>query len=172
MISWICFEWKTSGLPKDGVSFEPFVIRAAEKSEQESVAKSIKSAFSMDSVWGDVSRPLAEKIAAGIEAAFLLPEPSCVVLAHGSRVIGASVLDGSPDATNHLSSGPCILHEYRNRGLASGLLAASLAFLQKKEIAVARGLTRANSITARFIYPKFGGVSHPIEGDPLKPKAD
>lgn len=172
MISWICFEWKTGSLPNDGVSFEPLAIRAAEKSEQESVAKAIKSAFSMDSVWGDVSRPLAEKIAVDIEAAFLLPEPSCVVLAHGSRVIGASVLDGNPDSTNHLSSGPCILHEYRNRGLASGLLAASLAFLQKKEISVARGLTRANSITARFIYPKFGGVSHPIEGDPLKPKAD
>ena len=35
-----------------------------------------------------------------------------------------------------------------------------------------RGMTRANSITARFIYPKFGGVAHPAEGDPLKPKAD
>ncbi len=172
MISWICFEWKTGGLPKSEVSFEPFILRVAEKSEQEGVSRAIKSAFSMDSVWGDVSRPLAEKISLDLEAAFSLPEPSCVVLVHGSRVIGASVLDGNPDAGNHLSSGPCILHEYRNRGLASGLLAASLAFLQKKEISVARGLTRANSITARFIYPKFGGVSHPIDGDPLKLKGD
>lgn len=172
MISWICFEWKTNTLPKSEVSFEPFVIRAAGKSEEDGVAKAIKSAFSMDSVWGDVSKPLAEKISLDLEAAFSLSEPSCVVLAHGSRVIGASVLDANPDASNHLSSGPCILHEYRNRGLASGLLAASLAFLQKKEISVARGLTRANSITARFVYPKFGGVQHPIEGDPLKLKAD
>ncbi|MFA7343967.1 MAG: GNAT family N-acetyltransferase [Terrimicrobiaceae bacterium] len=170
MISWLCFEWKTSGLPEREVSFEPFIIRVAEKSEQESVSKAIKSAFSMDSVWGDVSRPLREKIALDLDAGFSLPEPSCVVLVHGARVIGASVLDVGPDAENHLSSGPCILHEYRNRGLASGLLAASLDFLKKNGVPVARGLTRANSITARFIYPKFGGVSHPIEGDPLKLK--
>ena len=172
MISWLCFEWKTSGLPKDEVYFEPFTIRVAEKSEQDGIFKAIKSAFSMDSVWGDVSRPLTEKIGIDLDAGFSLPDPSCVVLVHGSRVIGASVLDINPGAENHLSSGPCILHEYRNRGLASGLLGASLAFLQKKDIPVVRGLTRANSITARFIYPKFGGVSHPVEGDPLKPKAD
>lgn len=172
MFTWLCFEWKTGGLPKDEGSFEPFVIRVAEKSEQEGISKAIRSAFSMDSVWGDVSRALTEKITLNLESAFALEEPSCVVLVHGSRVIGASVLDTDPDAESHLSSGPCILHEYRNRGLASGLLAASLRFLQKKEISLARGLTRSNSITARFIYPKFGGVPHPVEGDPLKPKAD
>jgi len=172
MFTWLCFEWKTGGLPANEVSFEPFTIRLAEKSEQEGIAKAIRSAFSMDSVWGDVSRSLTEKITLNLDAAFSLEEPSCMVLVHGARVIGASVLDGDPDSENHLSSGPCILHEYRNRGLASGLLAASLRFLQKKEISVVRGLTRSNSITARFVYPKFGGVPHPAEGDPLKPKAD
>ena len=172
MFSWLCFEWKTGGLPESEVSFEPYILRLAAKSDQESVTNAIRSAFSIDPGWGDVSRPLAEKIAGNLEVAFSFEEPSCVVLAHGSRVIGASVLDGNPDAENHLSSGPCIVHEYRNRGLASGLLAASLGLLNKKEISVARGLTRSNSITARFIYPKFGGVSHPVDGDPLKPKAD
>jgi hypothetical protein len=172
MISWLCFEWKTAGLPKAEDPFHPLVLRPAVKEEQDGVAKAIKSAFSMDSAWGDVSRPLAEKLALDIEAAFSGEEPTCVVLAHGSRVIGASVLDISPEADNHLVSGPCIVHEYRNRGLASGLLAASIAYLGQKEIAVARGLTRANSITARFIYPKFGGASHAFPGDPLKPKAD
>ena len=172
MISWMCFEWKTNGLQKSEVSPEPFVLRVAEKSEQEGIAKAIKSAFSMDSVWGDVARPLAERISTRLEAAFALPEPSCLVLVHGSRVIGTSVLDTSADAENHLSSGPCILHEYRNRGLASALLAASLEFLGKQDIPVVRGLTRGNSITARFIYPKFGGTPHVLEGDPLKPKAD
>ncbi|MFZ4776863.1 MAG: GNAT family N-acetyltransferase [Terrimicrobiaceae bacterium] len=148
------------------------ILRPAEKAEEEGVAKAIKSAFWMDSAWADVSRPLTEKLAEDLEEAFSHPEPSCVVLVHGNRVIGASVLDATPDAANHLVSGPCILHEYRNRGLASGLLAASLAFLEKKEVPLARGLTRANSLTARFIYSKFGGVSHPFSGDPLKLKAD
>lgn len=171
MISWIRFEWKTDALPKDEVSSDPFVIRAAQKSEEDDIAKVIKSAFSLDSIWGDVNKPLSEKIALALEAAFSLPEPSCVALVHGTRIIGASVLDLNPGASNHLSSGPCILHEYRNRGLASKVLAASLAFLQEKEIPVARGVTRANSITARFIYSKFGSVQHPIEGDPLQLKA-
>jgi GNAT superfamily N-acetyltransferase len=168
MISWLCFEWKTGGPLKGEVPFKPLVIRPAQKSEEDGIAKAIKSAFSMDSAWGDVSRPLAERVAQGIEKAFSRDEPACVVLAHGTRVIGASVLEIDPDAHNHLISGPCILHEYRNRGLASGLLAASLSFLHEKNVAVARGLTRANSIPARFIYPKFGGISHPFNGDPLK----
>lgn len=172
MISWLCFEWKTAGLPKTEAPFHPLVLRPAGQEEKEGVAKAIKSAFSMDSAWGDVSRPLADKLALDIEAAFSDADPSCVVLAHGSRVIGASVLNIDPDADNHLVSGPCIVHEYRNRGLASGLLAASIAFLGQKDIPVARGLTRANSITARFIYPKFSGASHVFSGDPLKPKAD
>lgn len=172
MISWICFEWKTSGLPGEEVSSEPFTIRLAGKDEKDGIYKAIKSAFSLDSVWGDVSRSLTDKIALDLEAGFSHPEPSCAVLVHGSRVIGASVMDVNPDAENHLSSGPCILHEYRNRGLASGLLRASLAYLKKKDVPVVRGLTRTSSITARFIYPKFGGVSRPVEGDPLKPKAE
>ena len=172
MISWLCFEWKTSGLAKSEAAFPSLTLRPAEKSEEDGVAKAIKSAFWMDSAWADVSRPLTEKLAVDLEAAFSLPEPSCVVLIHGTRVIGASVLDPNPDAANHLLSGPCILHEYRNRGLASGLLAASLAFLEKREVPLARGLTRANSLTARFIYLKFGGLPHPFLGDPLKLKAD
>lgn len=172
MISWLLFEWKTSGLPKSEAPFKPLILRPAAKAEQDGVTKAIKSAFSMDSTWGDVSRPLAEKMALDIEAAFAQPEPSCVVLVHGTRVIGASVLTESPDAQSHLLSGPCILHEYRNRGLASGLLAASLEFLGQKKISVARGLTRGNSITARFVYPKFGGSSHPFNGDPLKLTVD
>ena len=168
MISWICFEWKTGDLPRNAVPSAPFQIRAAQKSELEAVAKTIRSAFAMDSVWGDVSKPLAAKLELDIEAAFELSEPSCVVLVHGTRIIGASLMDPNPDAANHFSSGPCVLYEYRNRGLASQLLAASLAFLHDGGVAVARGLTRHNSLSARFIYPKFGGVPHPFSGDPLK----
>ena len=168
MIPWICFEWKTDTLPKDEVSVEPLVIRTAEKDEKDAVARTIKSAFSLDPTWGDVSKPLEEKFSRDLESTFSQSEPSCMVLAHGARIIGASILEVAPDSPNHLISGPCILHEYRNRGLASGLLAASLAFLRKKELPIARGITRANSITARFISSKFGGTQRPFEGDPLK----
>lgn len=169
MISWLCFEWKTSGLPPAGDSVSPFVIRPAEKDEEESVGKMIASAFSMDPTWGDITRVLLEKAAAAIGEAFAGPVPSCVVLLHGHRIIGASLLDTNPASENHLLTGPCILHEYRNRGLGTGLLCGSLAFLGEHEVGTARGITRAHSTTARFIYSKFGGVSRPCETDPLRP---
>ncbi len=169
MISWVSFEWKTSGLPVQPVACDPFHVRTAAKSESDAVGRMIKSAFTMDSVWGDVSRPLAQKMEMDLESAFEHSEPSCIVLVHGTRIIGASLLDLTPEVPSHLASGPCILHEYRNRGLASALLAASLAFLKDHQIAQVRGITRANSMTARFIYPKFGGIAQPFEGDPFKP---
>lgn len=172
MVSWLCFEWRTDRPSNVGAPFKPLDIRPAQKTDEEGVLKAIQSAFLMDSAWGDVSRPLAEKLELEIAEAFALDEPACVVLVHGARVVGASVLKLDPDSENHLSSGPCILHEYRNRGLATGLLGASLTFLQGHGISTARGLTRANSITARFVYPKFGGASRPFHGDPLKLKAE
>jgi hypothetical protein len=32
---------------------------------------------------------------------------------------------------------------------------------------VAYGTTRSNSVSARFVYAKFGGKSSPLESDPL-----
>jgi len=94
--------------------------------------------------------------------------PSCVVAQHGSRIIGVSVLDADPDSLNHLSSGPVILHEYRNRGLGSALLAASLNFLRQEGLSKVRGVTRANSTAARFIYSKFGSQQIACALDPLQ----
>jgi len=171
MISWLCFEWQTSGAPDAGSLVSPLVIRPAEKSDEEGVAKVLKSSFAVDSGWGDVNRTVEVLLASAAERVFAEPSPHCLVVVHGSRVIGASLLAVDAGVENHLISGPCILHEYRNRGLASALLAASLGHLAKLDVKTARGLTRANSITARFIYQKFGGSSRPFDGDPLKLEA-
>jgi GNAT superfamily N-acetyltransferase len=61
-----------------------------------------------------------------------------------------------------------ILHEYRNRGVGSGLLAASLGFLRDKGLSKVRGVTRANSTVARFVYPKFSSSQTPYNHDPLQ----
>ncbi|MEI6279569.1 MAG: GNAT family N-acetyltransferase [Verrucomicrobiae bacterium] len=167
MISWLSFEWQTHDLPDFSSLVAPMTIRAAKKSDGEVVARVLKSAFSADSTWGDVNRAVAAKLAAVAEVVFSVEDPHCVVIVHGARVIGASLLDAGAEAPSHLLSGPCILHEYRNRGLASALLAASLDHLCKNDIKLARGITRENSLTARFVYPKFGGVARPYEDDPL-----
>jgi len=167
MISWLCFEWQTQNLPDHSSLVAPLLVRAAKKSDGEAVAKVLKSAFSADSTWGDVNRSVAVKLAAATGEVFSAENPHCMVIVHGNRVIGASLMDVGAEAPNHLLSGPCILHEYRNRGLASALLAASLDHLCKNDIKTARGITRENSLTSRFVYPKFGGVAHPFDGDPL-----
>lgn len=168
MLSWICFEWELSSLDIPVPSTAPLVIRAALPGEKETVLKVLLSAFSMDSSWGDISRRLEEGIGYFVNRAFEKAEPSCIVALHGQRIIGASVLDTSAEAENHLLSGPMILHEYRNRGLGSGMLAASLAFLKGKGVLKARGVTRANSISARFIYTKFSSTQSPFTLDPLQ----
>lgn len=169
MISWICFEWELASLELSEPSVPPLVLRAAERGQEETTLKVLLSAFAMDTAWGDISRRLEEGMVHYVEQAFDRPEPSCIVALHGQRVIGASLLDPNPDAGNHLLSGPMILHEYRNRGVGSGLLAASLIFLRDKGLTKARGVTRANSTVSRFVYPKFSSVQTPYNQDPLQP---
>ena len=52
-------------------------------------------------------------------------------------MIGASILVPDPTRGNHLTPGPCVLMEYRNRGLGTALLEESLRQLR------AAGLSRA-----------------------------
>ena len=152
MISWICFEWELASLELPVPSVPPLILRPAEKGEEETALKVLLTAFAMDTAWGDINRRLEEGMGRYVEEAFDRPDPSCIVALHGQRVIGASLLDANPDAGNHLLSGPMILHEYRNRGVGTGLLAASLIFLREKGVNKVRGVTRANSTVSRFVY--------------------
>lgn len=170
MQHWICFEWETAAADLLVRAPASLAIRPATRGERETVAKVVRTAFSMDSAWGDISRRLNEGMERFVEEAFAKSRetPSCVVAQHGPRIIGVSIMDADPDSPNHLPSGPMILHEYRNRGLGTALLAASLEFLRTNGISKARGVTRANSTAARFIYTKFGSHQVPYTLDPLQ----
>ncbi len=169
MHSWVCFEWDVATADLAVPTPKPLVVRGAERDEEETVAKVVRNAFSMDSAWGDLSRRLDEAMEKFVEDAFDKSHgaPTCVVALHGPRIIGVSVLEAEAESPNHLVSGPMILHEYRNRGLGTALLAASLDFLRQKGLAKVRGVTRANSTAARFIYTKFAGHPIPYTLDPL-----
>ena len=170
MHPWLCFEWDTATADFSAPAPASLAIRPAIREEEEVVGKVLRTAFSMDSSWGDISRRLDESMVRFVEGAFAKSRetPSCVVAQHGSRIIGVSVMNPDPDSQNHLSSGPMILHEYRNRGLGSALLAASLNFLRAGGLPKVRGVTRANSIAARFIYTKFGSHQISCALDPLQ----
>jgi len=72
-------------------------------------------------------------------------------------------LTSDPDAPAQLVPGPCILMEYRNRGLGTLLLCSALRpFARCRDDPGLRQNPRELP-AARFLYPKFGGQSSLIE---------
>ena len=57
----------------------------------------------------------------------------------------------------HLVSGPCVLIEYRSRGIGGSLLGATLEALRARGLSEALGRTRPNGPSAKFLCRKFGG---------------
>jgi GNAT superfamily N-acetyltransferase len=163
--TWLRFTWDLAKVPSSTTGSEiptPYQLRDASAEEEEVIQKVAYSAFSMDSGWGNLQSPFVENIRKQVAAAFEKDAKSRVLaLLHGSRIIGTSVLGLEDGATNHLVTGPCILHEYRSRGLGSQLLCASLLALREAGLKKAFGVTRDKTTSARFIYPKFGGLPEP-----------
>lgn len=161
--TWIRFQWKTTSLPSPPTFDSRLAIRNATVGEQSSVLKVASLALAMNTDWHDSTNEVQELIDRAIKNSFSSDkEPSCLVAAHGSRIIAVSVLDSNPESTNHLVTGPWVLAEYRNRGLGSALLWHSLEQLTHRGITAAFGMTRKNSIAAQFVYPKFGGTLEPL----------
>jgi GNAT superfamily N-acetyltransferase len=165
--SWLRFTWDLKPLPTSEIIIpSSYILRAVEKEEAAIIQKVTASAFSMDPGWGNIQKPVIEKICASASLPFEKESKSrCIVLQHGSRIIGSSVLNTEEDSENHLASGPCILHEYRSRGLGSLLLQASLRALAATGLNRACGVTRDKTTAARFVYPKFGGQASPCTPD-------
>lgn len=167
--SWLKFEWDLSRLSPSEITVPAaFVLRSAEKDDEGVVQKVTTSAISMDTGWGNPQKSILEKMRESAGQCFEKDGKNrCIVLQHGSRIIGSSVLHIEEEAESHLLTGPCILHEYRSRGLGTLLLHASLAALREAGLSRARGITPALSAAARYVYPKFGGT-----GEPWTPAAE
>lgn len=155
----IRFAWPTSGLGGLGGSGD--LIRPALREEGDEVLRMLLLAFSMDSDWNDGFSRVENWIKDSVARLFNDEEPLCLVIPKGNRLIAASLLDPLPEADIHLVSGPAVLMEYRNRGIGTRLLHASLEALSERGIAKATGLTRRKSVGARHVYQKFGGVAEP-----------
>jgi GNAT superfamily N-acetyltransferase len=157
-LSWLRFEWDLKILSTDELNLPPpFVLARAEKEDEHAVGKVAINSFGMDTGWSDIQRIFAETILRHVQVGFQRSPPDCVVIQHGSRIIGASIVNPNVDAENHLTTGPCVLHEYRGRGLGTALLEASLATLQQNGLGRASGVVRDKTTAARFLYSKFGG---------------
>lgn len=166
-ISWLRFAWDLQRLPTSTIETpNSYTVRAARREDEDVIQKVTASAFSMDTGWGDIQKLIVEKMLVQVGLPFEKDgRGQCIVLQHGSRIIGSSALCLDETAEYHLTTGPCILHEYRSRGLGSLLLQASLAALHEAGLKRAFGIARERSAVARFIYPKFGGLAEPWTPD-------
>lgn len=161
--SWLRFVWDLESLPDTPiVPPASYVLRFAEKSDAATIQRVTASAFHMDSSPGDLPKRTVERMEALVTAALEADgESHCVVLLHGSRIIGCSALHAAEGADNHLLTGPCIVHEYRSRSFGTLLLQASLNTLRKAGLKQGFGVVRDRTTSARFVYPKFGGQASP-----------
>lgn len=143
-----------------------FKIRPFAKEEEKVIRNTISSAFRLDTSWSDALNRMQERFQADLDEVFDQKESSaCLVLTHGTRIIGASALNFNKEAAFHLASGPSILVEYRNRGLGTALLYHSLIALKAEGLQQAHGVSKLNVPAAKFLYPKFNSVSEEYEYD-------
>ncbi len=163
LVHWVRFTWDLDKLPLFGATLpKHYSFTVATRSDERELRMVIKRSFAHDTSWGDAIHEVNGMLDGWLERAFE-PEKSglCLALRHGLRMIGAAVLIPDAVTENHLSPGPCVLMEYRNRGLGTALLAQSLFRLREAGLTRAVALTKSNAPVAKFLYPKFNGVLTP-----------
>lgn len=166
LVRWKRFTWNLQTLPSLAHKLpDSLQARAAARDEEKDVAHLVFRAFTLDTTWGDTLKIFRERMELGIHAAFAGENAPAIVVAHGPRIIAASVLSTEEDAESNLISGPSVLPEYCNRGIGSALLHLSLKSLQEAGLTTAHAVTKDNVPAAKFVYTKFGStaVQHDYE---------
>lgn len=169
-IQWVKFTWKLKNLPESDESIDQRVeVRSAEKGEGDRVWHTIERAYTMDQGWmTGINARLAEMrkyVMKGLDEKTV----HFLVLQDGGRIVGASGLILDDSLPRQLLTGITVVNEYRCRGAGTKLLFHSLKYLEEHGLEEASVVTRANVAAAKFLYPKFGGISQPVEECP-KPK--
>jgi len=167
------YEWQAANVPSLDTEIPP-PLRLAEYSEFEpsKLIQAAEKACGSDTSLGappSYFKEYFEAIAELIESKDTVFDAVC--LAHGSRVVGVSLLHCNEDAPIHLVTGPCVLMEYCGRGLSSVLFTRSLQLLKDKGLTQIRGICTVKSRIHRYLYPKFGGVATET-AFPGNPKAE
>jgi GNAT superfamily N-acetyltransferase len=163
LVHWIRFNWDLEKLPAPGMALpDHYHFASASEADENELRTVISRSFAHDSSWGDAIHEVNAMLDGWLERAFA-PERAgqCLTIRHGLRIIGAALLVADPQAENHLSPGPCVLLEYRNRGLGSALLGEALRRLREAGLTRASARAKHNSPVAKFLYPKFNGTPTP-----------
>jgi len=161
LVRWKRFTWDLSKLPPLEPSALPahYHMRIATRDDAKSVKEVIFSSFSLDTAWSDTFKTFKDRLEAHIDGAFLHGSAPAIVISHGPRIIAASTVLPDVDAESHLTSGPCVRIEYRNRGIGTFLLYHSLKQLQQSGLVKAYGISKDTSPASKFVYPKFSSTN-------------
>lgn len=162
------FRWDLAALPTPAAEIpKPFAVRTAGLEEVEDAVHVVEASYDLDPEWSGCDKYVEQTVIPGVKKT-LAAGGECIFILHGNRVIAASVY--TPEAGDegvHLVSGPCVLVEYRSRGLGGSLLGATLEALRSRGLPEAIGRTRPNSSSAKFLATKFGG--RPAAAPPVAP---
>jgi GNAT superfamily N-acetyltransferase len=164
------FRWNLAGLPSPANEIpKPFTLRTGGMEEMEEALRVVEASYDLDPAWSGCDKYVEQTVKAGVKRV-LAAGGECLFIQHGNRIIAVSVHTPEPgDEGVHLISGPCVLVEYRNRGLGGSLLGATLEALRARGLTEAVGRTRPNSPSAKFLATKFGGRPVEAEADPTPP---
>ena len=153
----IRFRWKLADLKTSEVVMPgPYTLRPAAEQEVEEAMRVMQASYNLDPEWSGCAKHIDEVVLPGVREAFG-DEATCLFLLHGNRVIAASAYNPEPSDGIHLVSGPCVLTEYRNRGIGGTLLHATLEALRAHGVTEACGQVRPGTPSAKFLCTKFGG---------------
>jgi GNAT superfamily N-acetyltransferase len=164
LINWVQFTWDLAGFPDSASELpEHYEITRADADDEKELRRVIASSFTLDPEWNATMQDVMQAIDGWLDKAFESKTHAALVLRHGVRIIGTSVLAFEPESDNHLSPGPCILMEYRNRGFGTKLLERSLHALREAGLSRASAVAKENSPVTKFLYTKFGSTSAPVD---------
>lgn len=151
------FRWNLAELTPGSVPMPgPYTVRPAGEQEIEDALRVVQAGYNLDPEWSGCAKHIDEVVLPAVRKAFA-GEATCLFLQHGNRVIAASAYDPEPADGVHLVTGPCVLIEYRNRGIGGALLHATLEALRARGLKEAVGQTRPGTPSAKFLCSKFGG---------------
>ena len=160
-ISLVRFHWKLNHLkpPLPEVP-KPYTMRVAAENELAEAQRVVHASYNLDHEWSGAGTYINEVVLPGLKKVFA-NEANCLFVLHGKRIIAASAYAAEPEDGIHLVTGPCVLIEYRSRGIGGALLGATLNALRGGGLKEAVGQTRPLSPASNYLCGKFGGL--PLE---------
>lgn len=166
--NWIQFTWDLAALPRfESELPEHYQITVVSQDDEKELRKVVSSSFTLDPTWNSTMKEVTQTIEGWLDRASETEGSVFLALRHGLRIIGAAVVSLDAASENHLSPGPCILMEYRNRGFGTRLLERSLTAMRDAGLPLGRAVGTENSPVSKFLYTKFNSTQIPYDFAPI-----